>query len=474
MPSPDNEFFLVPHDMPKDQLPTIPEFIHPPVVVTDMWIERNLHRKQYIRPQANVTNTPFQKFPIPGFDCLTVCSTRFEGVDLLHMSKAVKLMGATYDEDFTPKASVLVCHQVIPGHEKLRHAQHWNIPTVTAEWLWASVGSGELQPFGPYLVQPYSRRPVQGAQKQSVGQIKDELLHGTDIKTSHRRSEVAVTLADRKLKTTTSIANPNDDEASSHGDPTEHRKSPTKPPPPFKAPESSLPKSAPPLQEISHNSSPPKPSTSPSVPAHTIKPLSSDSSLSSAITSLLALKQTARSSASSASAAIPPPRPHIRRKRQLLGRAPSNASNLSLSRASSVDTVNTDGVGTPVEPTNQATISSYAPSTSTHARSGDDTSNQSHFNPLAHYDEDDHERQKLENQALSEQHLQMTQLGYEDPDALAWREKVIRKLGGAGAVVGGNGDGDGDGGRRRVKEIGVVKDVVTKAVGKRTRQAAGR
>ncbi|KAL8916758.1 MAG: hypothetical protein Q9172_006137, partial [Xanthocarpia lactea] len=196
MPPPDNEFFLVPHDMPKDQLPTIPENIHPPVVVTDMWIERNLHRKQYITPQANVTNTPFQKFPIPGFDCLTVCSTRFEGVDLLHMSKAVKLMGATYDEDFTPKASVLVCHYVIPGHEKLRHAQHWNIPTVTAEWLWASVGSGELQPFTPYLIQPYAGRPVPGAQKQSVGQTKCELIHGTDIKASNRRSEVAVTLAD--------------------------------------------------------------------------------------------------------------------------------------------------------------------------------------------------------------------------------------------------------------------------------------
>ncbi|KAL8646661.1 MAG: hypothetical protein Q9226_006765 [Calogaya cf. arnoldii] len=105
--SSDNEFFLVPHDMPMDQIPSLPDSIHPPVVATDMWIERNLHQKQYIRPEANVTNTPFQRFPIPGFERLAVCSTKFEGVDLLHMSKAVKLMGATYDEDFTPKASVL-------------------------------------------------------------------------------------------------------------------------------------------------------------------------------------------------------------------------------------------------------------------------------------------------------------------------------------------------------------------------------
>ena len=72
----------------------------------------------------------------------------------------------------------------------------------------------------------------------------------------------------------------------------------------------------------------------------------------------------------------------------------------------------------------------------------------------------------------------MTQLGYEDPDALAWREKVARKLGGGG---GGSGNGNGGGvtaagteGSRRVKEIGVVKDVVGSRgpVGKRTRLAA--
>ena len=73
----------------------------------------------------------------------------------------------------------------------------------------------------------------------------------------------------------------------------------------------------------------------------------------------------------------------------------------------------------------------------------------------------------------------MTQLGYEDPDALAWREKVARKLGGGGGG-GGIGYGGGDtaagteGSSRRVKEIGVVKDVVGSRgpVGKRTRLAA--
>ncbi len=67
----------------------------------------------------------------------------------------------------------------------------------------------------------------------------------------------------------------------------------------------------------------------------------------------------------------------------------------------------------------------------------------------------------------------MTQLGYEDPDALAWRATVARKLGGGGDGPG-EGEGDAGGGRRKIKEIGVVKDVMGSMVpvGRRTRGAA--
>lgn len=56
---------------------------------------------------------------------------------------------------------------------------------------------------------------------------------------------------------------------------------------------------------------------------------------------------------------------------------------------------------------------------------------------------------------------------------------MARKLGGCGGGVGSDGPGDGDGdgvggGRRKVKEIGVVKDVMGSMVpvGRRTRGAA--
>ena len=109
-PVPSTEsYLLVPHTSSDNSIPATPSLETWPTVVTDMWVERCLHRKEYVPPQNNVTNTPFCRFPISGmiktirifllrltylgFEKMTICSTAFQGVDLLHMSKAVKLMG---------------------------------------------------------------------------------------------------------------------------------------------------------------------------------------------------------------------------------------------------------------------------------------------------------------------------------------------------------------------------------------------
>ena len=86
-------FMVVPHDKPLDVLKrgTSPTGAY--TLVTEWWIERCLHRKRLVDPEQDVTSTPFASFPIPGFQGLTICSTAFSGVDLLHVSKLVKLMG---------------------------------------------------------------------------------------------------------------------------------------------------------------------------------------------------------------------------------------------------------------------------------------------------------------------------------------------------------------------------------------------
>ncbi|KAI4185620.1 MAG: hypothetical protein LQ346_005857, partial [Caloplaca aetnensis] len=197
MPSPDNEFLLVPYDIPSDSIPTMSVHQHRPVVVTELWVERNLFRKQYIRPEANIMSVPFRRFPIPGFKRLVVCSTQFEGVDLLHMSKAVKLMGAMYEEEFSPGTSVLVCNKVVPGHQKLYHAQLWNIPTVKADWLWDCIASGDMKDFRPYLAQPYTlptKAHDDTVQRHTTAHTKNEGNHGANSNGIDDSEQVAIIL----------------------------------------------------------------------------------------------------------------------------------------------------------------------------------------------------------------------------------------------------------------------------------------
>lgn len=140
-------------------------------------------------------------------------------------------MGASYDEDFTPKASVLVCRQVVEGHEKLRHAHHWNVPTVTAEWLWDSITSGELKPFAPYLAQPYSERPFPVAQKRAVGQSEIKSEHNTEVCEYERPGQDTRTHAEDKVESPTTGIVRNDNEAVSRDNPIEHKKNPAQPSP---------------------------------------------------------------------------------------------------------------------------------------------------------------------------------------------------------------------------------------------------
>ncbi|KAL8664603.1 MAG: hypothetical protein Q9202_002873 [Teloschistes flavicans] len=478
--------------MPYETLPTIPETVHQPVFVTDMWVERMLHRKQYIRPESNVTNTPFQKFPIPGFQRLVVCPTRFEGVDRLHMSRAVQLMGATINEEFSLKVSVLVCEKVIPGHEKLRHAQHWNIPTVTAEWLWDCIRSGELRAFTPYLIQPYLERAcgkASGSPKQVPNRSPKEYrqgLHITVEANGHRKNDKV----ERHSKDMGIHDQPyGRSRMTRQGDSAKRENEPPASASISGNTKSALPQSITnncgPLHEITTNSSPPKSlSKSPSKKTTTVTtsmtkshPFHEEPQLSSAITAFLVQHQNARSAASVSSSINigldqNQNQPRVRRKRQLLGRAPSNASNLS--RASSVDTTNTDGVGTPLEfgrSASSGTITSATPLSHVPMKTSLRTSGDATFDPLATWPDDDEERTKSNNEQW-----QLTQLGYEDPDAMAWREKVERKLGG-GSTTGKHHDGGGGlGGRVRIPEIGLVKDVTGKGaggVGRRTRLAMG-
>jgi DNA replication regulator DPB11 len=98
----------VPHNSPLSMCPEMTK--GHATIVNEWWIERCIHYKSLVDPEANVTSRPFPCFPLAGkhqnfpvkkysklktagFERMTICSTAFGDVDLLHVSKLVGLMG---------------------------------------------------------------------------------------------------------------------------------------------------------------------------------------------------------------------------------------------------------------------------------------------------------------------------------------------------------------------------------------------
>lgn len=363
-------------------------------------------------------------------------------------------LGGNYSEYFERTSSVLVCNTVTPGHEKLRHAQLWSVPAVKASWLWDSIRKGELMPFGLYLVQALtdpdmfsevtkdSKRtatspgPKQQGGKQALADATRRPVKKAFSPEGPHKNVTQITLHSAKHKeiNVSSISKP--PTSASQENPSYRDEAHT--PAVYLDENASLSldhnlgsdssntlnatSTSAPLREITPNSSPPKPAPSPMKsfsPSPT--PISQDSSLGPAISSLLAHHQRSNTNPPPPSNISDQPRPH-RRRRQLLGRAPSNLSShsygngIKLSRASSVDTMNTDGLGTPLEPSNSTK------NTNKSDRNGRPCGNLDPMLYSARYEEDPDR---------VEEPLQMTQLGYEDPNVAAWRERVAVKMNGS-------------------------------------------
>lgn len=516
-PFPDAAFVLVPHTVIASQASALAESVPNATVVTDLWIERCLHFKRFQSPTESVTSTPIRRLPIPGFDELRISWTGFQGIDLLHLSKMVKVIGGSYHETFSAASSVLICNNH-PSTEKLQHAQLWRVPAVTADWIWNCIRDGQLLPFDSYLVQPVSRPDVSSPHSTS----RSTAVATKSFKTATESMRSDMTIPQVWQHSSTKPAEPPPEQSKRASTPsirpsmkTVTNSFPDDAGPLAEESSSTLPaetrRGRIPLQETSPNSSPPKrqdesrkPLPSPPETATTTAPSKAPDkerradSLGPAIASLLQHHQRTRSgiqrspspsksdtptASGMTTAAVlisrgsPPadaptttkdddndtataPR-RRRHRRQLLGRAPSNLSSShdylqdggnnnptvsrTVTRASSVDAANTDGLGTPIldhTGTNHST-----PHKTTTARN--DGRGSMFARPSSYHtgweDDDEYDPDKP-----SDEHLQMTQLGYEDPDVAAWRERVSKKLAAgagrsrAGAGAGGEAAADGD------------------------------
>ena len=446
-------YLVVPHDSPSRSFPEtshLPSRVH---VVTEMWIERCLYRRRFLDPVEHPVNTPAHTKPIIGFGLLTINSTGFEGIELLHISRTVPLLGAKYSETLHPDVSILVCNKTKPSQEKIHHALSWDVTVVSEGWLWACYRSGKKENFDSYRLgrgksgDGSSGKNTQDKQNaQIVGEGKrqgdQDWTKTRTTALSEARSAKKSTSAKElsELERQTNFGPRDNRPGADFHDPGEKELSARK-----EEQEADLP-----LQEIDPNS-PPKPATArkkkplfqsldgnrgappsqvgqeyvaPSEPVATTMNITDHvpqqaECLNGAIYDLLKMKTKSKNTATASAGSSPS------KKKRLLGRAVSNMSNSSRhSRASSIGSENTDGVGSvigtdPSQPARARSASNARGASFTgraSAKSGQATPT---FIDLG-LSRDEH--------AEEEPAPQMTQLGYADSDdAILIRKKLAEK-----------------------------------------------
>ncbi|KAJ6144936.1 hypothetical protein N7470_008831 [Penicillium chermesinum] len=369
--------------------------------------------------------TPRSKIPSTdelAFEYLRICSTGFGGIDLLHVSKLVNLMGASYDEVLTPKASVLICNDPQNANQdKLRHTREWAVPAVSADWFWTSIQTGQKKPFDPYLIRKQTTQPVSGVEKPGAGfdiekpeipqdvPAQDRLTKAPEGHGGKQKAEKPLSVRSSRDRVMSIIDNgfslEDEDDAPKPSVPDSRSPSPENP---SEAPvtEAPAPKTAEPDR--------PKASAEPSA-------------LDTALKGFLQQAQAAKSRQQSENTTTQPEAPRRKRK-PLLGRAPSHSSSKVLdtagapSRASSIDTLNDDGLGSALE--------SEGSFSRTNSRANDQSISSMFSGKKFDFDSLAKLPGRVDDEEDEENHEPpMTQLGYEDADAAAMRAEFLRNAG---------------------------------------------
>lgn len=174
-----HRLLIVPQTSQPDTHPALPsDDFH---VVTEFYIEKCLHNRKFFPPSDHTLGRPFPTFPIPGFDKLIVCSAAFTGIELSQVARAITQLGAKFEEQFRQSTTVLVCRSLENiRKEKLRLALRWGVPVVSADWLWECISTGHLVPFTDFAfpgLQGKSRgqtQPALGTEKPAPAKDKTE------------------------------------------------------------------------------------------------------------------------------------------------------------------------------------------------------------------------------------------------------------------------------------------------------------
>ncbi|TLD31040.1 hypothetical protein PspLS_02299 [Pyricularia sp. CBS 133598] len=144
-----HRILIVPQESQPESHPRLPSGAS---IVTEFFIEKCLHKKQFFDPNHHVIGRPFPRFPIQGFESLGVATSGFTGVDLNQIDKTIRQLGARYDERFTANTSMLLCTSLqAVRKQKLDLALAWKVPVIQADWLWTCISTGYKVPFRDFM-----------------------------------------------------------------------------------------------------------------------------------------------------------------------------------------------------------------------------------------------------------------------------------------------------------------------------------
>jgi DNA replication regulator DPB11 len=99
-------------------------------------------------------------------------STSFSTMELLHASKMIALLGATYDQYLSPQIAVLVCGSNSVNKVKMAFARDKAIPSVNSSWLWACVDEASLVDVKKYALPQPEPGPASGGAPEPTATLK--------------------------------------------------------------------------------------------------------------------------------------------------------------------------------------------------------------------------------------------------------------------------------------------------------------
>ncbi|KAK4553854.1 protein kinase activating protein dpb11 [Recurvomyces mirabilis] len=146
-----SRLLLVPHTFEGSAM-EVPDVPPGTEIVSEWWLERCIQGKDFHEPSAHILFRPLTEAKVAGFADLRICITGFPVVDFRQTALAIKLMGATYEEDLSPSISVLVSGGDVVKKEKSWYATKHNIKIVTRDWLWVCLASRQIAKFEPFIV----------------------------------------------------------------------------------------------------------------------------------------------------------------------------------------------------------------------------------------------------------------------------------------------------------------------------------